>query len=66
MKNLALSILFCLISLSTYADNMSDIFIRSGKYYVVVAVLAIIFTVIIAYLIRIDLKLRKLEEDHKS
>jgi len=38
------------------------VFDRSGKYNVVVAVLAIIFVGLVIYMVRLDLKLRKLEE----
>jgi Na+/alanine symporter len=40
---------------------MADTFRSEGKIYVVIAVLTIAFTCIIAYLIYIDIKLKKLE-----
>lgn len=43
--------------------EMADAFRSEGKIYVVIAVLSIIFTCIIAYLIYIDLKLKKLEKN---
>jgi uncharacterized membrane protein len=41
--------------------KMADTFRSEGKIYVVIAVLSIIFICLIAYLIYIDIKLRKLE-----
>ncbi len=41
--------------------QMADTFRGEGKIYVVIAVLAIIFICIVAYLIMIDIKLKKLE-----
>jgi cytochrome bd-type quinol oxidase subunit 1 len=41
--------------------EMADLFRSEGKIYVVIAVLAIIFLCLIAYLIYIDIKLRRLE-----
>jgi len=42
--------------------EMADKFRSDGKIYVVIAVLSIIFTCIIAYLIYIDFKLKKIEK----
>lgn len=41
--------------------SMADTFRSEGKIYVVISVLSIIFVCIIAYLIYIDVKLKKLE-----
>lgn len=41
--------------------EMADAFRNDGKIYVVIAVICIIFVCLIAYLIYIDLKLKKLE-----
>lgn len=41
---------------------MADTFRSDGKIYVVIAVLSIIFTCIISYLVYIDIKLKKLEK----
>lgn len=38
-----------------------DFFFRSGKYYVVVAVLVILFILLFVYLIRMDKRVKKLE-----
>ena len=45
----------------TAEPQMADTFRSEGKIYVVIAVISIIFTCLIGYLIYIDLKLRKLE-----
>lgn len=42
-----------------FTDNMYG----SGKIYVVVAVVAVIFLAIVAYLISLDRRMRKLEDD---
>lgn len=41
--------------------EMADTFRSEGKIYVVIAVLSIIFICLTGYLIRLDLKLKKLE-----
>ena len=42
--------------------QMADTFRSDGKIYVVIAVLAITFICLIAYLVYIDVKLRRLEK----
>jgi hypothetical protein len=42
--------------------QMADDFRANGKIYVVITVIAIIFICLAAYLVYIDLKLRKLEQ----
>lgn len=58
---------FLLISGSLFAQEekpeMADAFMQSGKIYVVITVLAIIFTGIIVYLVRMDRKISKIETD---
>jgi len=68
MKNkfyiLIITLLFSLAGFAQEATTeveMADAFRSDGKIYVVIAVLSIIFICIIAYLIYIDIKLRKLE-----
>lgn len=46
----------------TSTPEMADTFRADGKIYVVILVLATIFVGIIAYLIRIDRKITKLEK----
>lgn len=48
-------------SSTAVAPQMADVFRSEGKIYVVIAVLSIIFVCLIAYLIYIDIKVRKLE-----
>lgn len=45
--------------------EMADVFRAEGKIWVVVAVVAIIFVGILAYLTWMDLRLRKAEESAK-
>jgi uncharacterized membrane protein YidH (DUF202 family) len=46
--------------------QMADSFRSEGKIYVVISVLAIVFTCLISYLIYIDVKLKKLENRDKG
>ena len=46
--------------------QMADTFRSEGKIYVVIAVLSIIFICLIAYLIYIDIKLKKLENKNSN
>ncbi|MEZ5016683.1 MAG: CcmD family protein [Flavipsychrobacter sp.] len=46
--------------------EMADVMRKDGKIYVVVLVLATIFAGIIFFLIRIDRKLKKLENNNNS
>lgn len=69
MKKLFSLITFLLISASIFAqDNvagepeMADKLYADGRIYVVVAVVATIFTGIIVYLINLDRRLAKLEK----
>jgi CcmD family protein len=61
-----------LFSVNVFAQNpdapveMADGMRQSGKIYVVVTVLSVIFTGIIAYLIMLDRKISKLEKEIKS
>ena len=41
--------------------EMADTFRNNGKFYVVIAVIGIVFISLVGYLIYIDTKLRKLE-----
>jgi len=69
MKN-KFFILFAILFLSvigkaqaiTGEPKMADTFRSEGKIYVVIAVLSIIFVCLIAYLIYLDIKLRRLEK----
>ncbi|MGZ4049167.1 MAG: CcmD family protein [Bacteroidia bacterium] len=63
---------FVIISGSAFAQDtqapveMADGLYQSGKIYVVVCVIAIIFTGIITYLIMLDRKISKLEKEVKN
>ena len=46
--------------------EMADAFRSEGKIYVVIAVMATVFACLTAYLIMIDRKVKKLEEDLKN
>lgn len=67
MRKVSISIILLLLSLSAMAQEnapeMADTFRTDGKIYVVVLVLATIFAGIIAYLIRLERKISKLEKE---
>ncbi|SMO65853.1 CcmD family protein [Solitalea koreensis] len=71
MKKYALTLILSLISLFTFAQTttngieMADTMRSSGKIYVVVGVMAIIFVGIAIYLFSIDRKLTKLENEQQ-
>lgn len=72
MKRFLLSIILLLLmvfpafSQEMAANEESNIFWQSGKIYVVIAVIAIIFAGIIVYLISIDRKVGKMEKELKN
>jgi len=51
---------------STNTIEMADILRSSGKIYVVVAIMSIIFIGIVLYLFTIDRRLNKIEKQHSS
>jgi hypothetical protein len=68
----ALSLLFCLPVLATMAQEggqspveMADAMRQNGKIYVVIAVILTILAGLIAYVVRIDRKLTKLEKESR-
>ena len=62
LRNFFIIILFHAISLPcALAGNSGDFMRETGKIYVAVAVLLVIFLGIVAYLFRLDRKLTKLE-----
>jgi CcmD family protein len=66
-KNALLSCIFLLYSLSLFAQNDAPDFMRSiGKIYVVVAVIIAIFIGLVLFLIYLDRKLTKLENQIKE
>lgn len=71
MKKITNLLLFLFVSLSAYSQEsttveMADGLYQSGKIYVVVAVLSIIFTGIVIYLVMLDRKISKLEKEIKK
>ncbi len=63
MKKLIHSLLITLLMVGpAYADNNS-LFYQHGKIYVVVGVLSIIFLGLSFYLIRLDMRLSKMEKN---
>ncbi len=67
IKKTALLFMMLIPSMSTFAQQnqpveMADELYQSGKIYVVVTIIAIIFVGIIAYLILLDKKIRTLEK----
>ena len=65
MKHSIATITCCLLMSNTVlADSveMADLMRSNGKIYVVVAVIAIIFIGLMAYLYRIDQRVKKLEK----
>lgn len=66
MKKISLITMMLISSLSLLAQNQNVSEVRSsGKIYVVVGIIAIIFALIVIYLIRLDSKISKLEKDLK-
>jgi len=68
MKKISVLTLFVLSSLITMAQEngqveMADDLRKSGMIYVVVAVIAVVFLGIAAYLFSIDRRIKKLEEN---
>jgi hypothetical protein len=66
MKKIFLLISFVIISLNLFAQNnrieMADELRNSGKIYVVVAVMLLLFLSFITYLFTIDKRLKKIEK----
>lgn len=71
-KKIALFIALIVVSTTTFAQDkcerveMADGLYQSGKIYVVITVIAIIFTGIIGYLIVLDRKISKLEKQNNK
>ena len=68
IKKIALLFAILIISTSAFAQDtqpveMADGLYQSGKIYVVVAVLSIIFLGIVGYLVMLDRKIGKLEKE---
>lgn len=63
MKKISLSILFLSLLMNLSAQGEESVFRSSGKIYVVVGIIAIIFLLIVIYLIRLDRKIKNLEDN---
>lgn len=67
-QKLFLAVAFLFLSFFSWAQNdqveMADTMRSNGKIYVVVAVILTIFAGFIIYLIRLDRKITKLENNH--
>jgi uncharacterized transporter YbjL len=72
MKNILSSVLLLFVSTVLQAQGkisepeMADTFRSNGKIYVVIAVILVIFAGIIAYLIRLDRKISRIEKNHNE
>ncbi len=68
MKKILSSILFLSTFIAAFAQETGQaesLFRQSGKIYVVVGIIVIIFLLIVLYLVRLDRKISKLEENQK-
>lgn len=65
MKKIFLSILFLSALFNASAQGNESLLRSSGKIYVVVGIIVIIFLLIVAYLWRLDSKIKKLEDQDK-
>jgi CcmD family protein len=66
MKNKLLFLILSLLTFSASAQDMATEFRKDGKIYVVIAVASIVLTGIFVYLILMDVRLRKLEQEQKE
>ncbi|MFC5282872.1 CcmD family protein [Pedobacter alpinus] len=68
MKKTTLLFILFITSLSVFAQNngveMADELRKSGKIYVVVAIMLLLFTAFIIYLFTIDKRLKKIEKQN--
>lgn len=58
--------LFTSLFVNAQEPQMADGMRAEGKIYVVITVLAVIFGCVVAYLVMIDRKVKKLEEELKN
>lgn len=68
-NKILLNLFFICLSSSLIADetiDMADTFRADGKIYVVVAILSIVFSGIVMYLIRLDRKVSRLEKEYSN
>ena len=62
MKKYYLTILFLSVLQGLMAQNETSLLRSSGKIYVVIGVILIIFFLVVLYLVRLDRKIKKLEQ----
>lgn len=62
MKKYYLTILFLSVLQGIMAQNETSVLRSSGKIYVVIGVILIIFFLVVLYLVRLDRKIKKLEQ----
>jgi hypothetical protein len=62
MKKYYLTILFLSVLQGLMAQNETSVLRSSGKIYVVIGVILIIFFLVVLYLVRLDRKIKKLEQ----
>ena len=65
-KFILLFFLFTSILVNAQEPQMADGMRADGKIYVVIAILCVIFGCVVVYLLRIDRKVKKLEEELKN
>lgn len=65
-KFILLFFLFTSILVNAQEQQMADGMRADGKIYVVIAILCVIFGCVVVYLLRIDRKVKKLEEELKN
>lgn len=61
-----LLVLFLFITAQAQTVSMADTFRSEGKIYVVIGVILLIFAVLFAYLIYLDLRLKRIEKEEKN
>ena len=71
MKRIPLLLVFILLSMQTFSQENNSVEMAtglrsSGKIYVVVAVISVIFIGLLAYLFSIDKRLKKIEKGNKT
>ena len=68
LKKFILTLILSSMSLVSFADveESRDLFFRSGKYFVVVGVLVILFIGLFTYIFRLDRKVSDLEKENNE
>jgi uncharacterized membrane protein YcjF (UPF0283 family) len=59
-------LLFSFSALAQESKSLDDFFYQNQKIYVVVAILLIIFSLLISYLIRLDRKITQIEKNQNE